>query len=37
MPIAVPTMPSSLIGASKQRLVPYFCWSPAVQRKTPPK
>ena len=25
MPIAAPTMPSSLIGASKQRLLPYFC------------
>src|SRR6478609_6683924 len=37
MPTAVPTMPSSLIGASKQRETPYFCWSPCVQRKTPPK
>ena len=37
MPIAVPTMPSSLIGASKQRLLPYFCCKPCVQRKTPPK
>ena len=37
MPIAVPTMPSSLIGASKQRLDPYFCCRPWVQRKTPPK
>jgi len=37
MPIAAPTMPASLIGASKQRVLPYFCWRPAVQRKTPPK
>ena len=37
MPIAAPTMPSSLIGASKQRLLPYFCCRPCVQRKTPPK
>src|SRR5918993_3688772 len=37
MPMAVPTMPSSLIGVSKQRLFPNRCWSPAVQRKTPPK
>jgi hypothetical protein len=25
MPIAVAVMPFSLIGASKQRLAPYFC------------
>ena len=37
MPMAVPTMPASLIGASKQRVLPYFFWRPAVQRKTPPK
>src|SRR5690606_21654133 len=37
MPIAVPTMPDSLIGVSKQRSWPYFCCRPAVTRKTPPK
>src|SRR5215217_2078179 len=37
MPTAAPTMPSSLIGVSKQRLLPNRCCSPAVQRKTPPK
>ena len=37
MPIAVPTMPDSLIGVSKQRVLPYFSCSPSVQRKTPPK
>jgi hypothetical protein len=37
MPTAAPTMPSSLIGASKQRLLPYFAWRPCVARKTPPK
>ena len=25
MPTAAPTIPSSLIGVSKQRLLPYFC------------
>src|SRR3984957_17847815 len=37
MPIAAPTMPSSLIGVSKQRLAPYLRCSPLVQRNTPPK
>ena len=37
MPTAAPTMPTSLIGASKQRLLPYFACSPCVQRNTPPK
>src|ERR1700691_1948874 len=37
MPIAAPTMPSSLIGVSKHRLVPYLRCSPLVQRNTPPK
>src|SRR3954463_4641083 len=37
MPTAAPTMPSSLIGVSKQRLLPNRCCSPAVQRNTPPK
>jgi hypothetical protein len=37
MPMAVPRMPDSLIGVSKQRVLPYFAWSPWVQRKTPPK
>src|SRR5690606_14646478 len=37
MPMAVPTMPDSLIGVSKQRFLPYFCCRPWVQRKTPPK
>ena len=37
MPIAVPTMPLSLIGVSKHRDGPNFCCSPWVQRNTPPK
>src|SRR5271168_3330303 len=37
MPIAAPTMPSSLIGVSKQRLAPYLRCNPSVQRNTPPK
>src|SRR5215207_1534619 len=37
MPMAAPMMPSSLIGVSKQRLLPNRCCSPCVQRKTPPK
>src|SRR5260370_16331611 len=37
MPIATPTMPDSLIGASKQRDLPYLRWRPSVQRNTPPK
>ena len=27
----------SLIGASNTRVLPYFCCSPSVTRKTPPK
>ena len=37
MPTAAPTMPSSLIGVSKQRRVPYFACRPCVARNTPPK
>src|SRR3984885_6047172 len=37
MPIATPMIPDSLIGASKQRDLPYLRCSPSVQRKTPPK
>ena len=37
MPIAVPTMPDSLIGASKHRVLPYFACRPCVARNTPPK
>src|SRR5215203_344513 len=37
MPMAAPTMPSSLIGVTKHRLLPKRCCSPAVQRNTPPK
>src|SRR3954453_8443762 len=36
MPTATPTMPSSLIGVSKQRFAPKRCCSPCVQRNTPP-
>src|SRR3954469_5039312 len=37
MPIAAPTMPSSLIGASKQRSFPKRSCRPCVHRNTPPK
>jgi hypothetical protein len=37
MPTAAPTIPSSLIGVSKQRVLPYFACRPCVARKTPPK
>src|ERR1700733_4404055 len=37
MPIATPMIPDSLIGASKQRDLPYLRCSPSVQRNTPPK
>jgi hypothetical protein len=36
MPIATPTMPISVIGVSKARVLPSVAWSPAVARKTPP-
>src|SRR5438128_89421 len=36
MPIAVPTMPDSATGLSKQRSLPNSAWSPSVMRKTPP-
>jgi hypothetical protein len=37
MPMAVPTMPPSEIGASNTRDLPYLACRPSVQRNTPPK
>src|SRR5699024_9018939 len=36
MPTAIPTMPDSAIGVSKQRVSPNWVVSPSVIRKTPP-
>ncbi len=36
VPMAVATMPPSAMGASKQRVSPYFFCKPLVTLKTPP-